>query len=173
GRAKARRYESVTVLFTDFKAFTKVAEQMSPEELVAELDYCFRGFDEITTRHGIEKIKTIGDAYMCVGGLPEPNPTHPEDVVRAALEMIEFMNRHLAEKARIGKPGFETRIGIHTGPVVAGIVGNKKFAYDVWGDTVNLAARMESSGQPGKVNVSQATYELIKDRFLCTSRGKV
>ena len=173
GRAKARRYESVTVLFTDFKSFTKVAEQMSPEELVAELDYCFRGFDEITTRHGIEKIKTIGDAYMCVGGLPEPNPTHPEDVVRAALEMIEFMNRHLAEKARIGKPGFETRIGIHTGPVVAGIVGNKKFAYDVWGDTVNLAARMESSGQPGKVNVSQATYELIKDRFLCTSRGKV
>jgi adenylate cyclase len=173
GKAKAQRYNSVSVLFTDFKSFTQVAESLSPEELVAELDYCFREFDEITTRLGIEKIKTIGDSYMCACGLPEPNKKHAELVVQAGLEMLAFMKKYQTEKKANNQPYFEMRVGIHTGPVVAGIVGNKKFAYDVWGDTVNMAARMESSGEPGKVNISETTYNKVKKKFICTPRGKI
>ena len=172
-KAAAQSYRSVTVLFTDFKSFTQATEQMSPDELVAELDKCFRAFDEISTKYGIEKIKTIGDSYMCAGGLPEANTTHPIDAVRAALEIREFMNTFNLERARAGRPVFETRIGLHTGPVIAGIVGSKKFAYDIWGDTVNTAARMESSGEIGKVNISQSTYNLVKEDFHCESRGKI
>ncbi len=173
GKAKARRYDSVTVLFTDFKGFTAISEQISAEELVAELDECFRAFDDIIGRYGIEKIKTIGDAYFCAAGLPEPTSTHAVDMVRAALEMQVFM-KHFAEKNRAaGKPVFVCRIGIHTGPVVAGVVGQKKFAYDIWGDTVNMGARMESSGEPGRVNISEATYALVKEKFSCIPRGKV
>ncbi len=145
---------------------------MSAEDLVAELDICFRAFDEITSKYGIEKIKTIGDAYMCAGGLPTPNNTHAHDVVNAALEMQEQMILFQKEQKRKGKPIFEIRIGIHTGPVVAGIVGNKKFAYDIWGDAVNLAARMEAGGVVGKVNISSSTYNLIKNDFACEARGK-
>lgn len=173
GKAKAQRYESVTVLFTDFKSFTQIAEKLSPEDLVAELDECFREFDRITERHGVEKIKTIGDAYMCAGGLPLPNDTHPIDVVNVALEMVAFMESYAARRRARGLPVFEIRIGIHTGPVVAGIVGSRKFAYDIWGDTVNLASRMESSGEPGRVNISAKTYEQVGTLFRCTSRGKV
>ena len=173
GKAKARKYESVTVLFTDIQSFTKIAEQMAPEMVVHQLDTCFRAFDKITEKYGIEKIKTIGDAYMCAGGLPLPNITHPKDVVQAALEMQRFMHTFNKQKQLEGIPPFEIRIGIHTGPVVAGIVGDKKFAYDIWGDTVNLAARMESGGQPGKVNISRATYQLVKDDFYCIPRGKI
>ncbi|MEM9822769.1 MAG: adenylate/guanylate cyclase domain-containing protein [Bacteroidota bacterium] len=172
GQSKARKYDSVTVLFSDIKSFTQIAEQMSPEELVKELDVCFRAFDKITDQYGIEKIKTIGDAYMCAGGLPTPNKTHPHDVVKAALDMQQFMTQHQKDQQSKGKPPFEIRIGIHTGPVVAGIVGNNKFAYDIWGDTVNLASRMESGGAVGKVNISRATYELIKKDFDCQARGK-
>ncbi len=173
GKAKARRYDSVTVLFTDFKGFTAISEQISAEELVAELDECFRAFDDIIGKYSIEKIKTIGDAYFCAAGLPEPTTTHAEDMVRAALEMQVFM-KHFGEKNRAAnKPVFVCRIGIHTGPVVAGVVGQKKFAYDIWGDTVNMGARMESSGEPGRVNISEATYALVKDKFTCIPRGKV
>lgn len=173
GKARARKYDSVSVLFTDFKNFTQIAEKLSAEELVAELDLYFRKFDEITEKHHIEKIKTIGDAYMCAGGIPEENTTHPTDTVLAGLEMIDFLQDLQHDKIEKGLPYFQVRIGIHTGPVVAGVVGTKKFAYDIWGDTVNLAARMESSGAPGKLNISQTTYELVKDRFECSHRGKI
>lgn len=173
GAAKAKQYDSVSVLFTDFKNFTQIAEKLNAEELVAELDHCFKGFDAITTKYGIEKIKTIGDAYMCAGGIPDVNQTHPMDTVLAALEMVKFLHDYQLPKIKQGQPYFEVRIGIHTGPVVAGVVGTRKFAYDIWGDTVNLAARMESSGEPGKVNISESTFELVKDHFKCIHRGKI
>lgn len=173
GKAQAKQYESVTVLFTDFKSFTQIAEKLPPEDLVAELDECFREFDRITGLHGVEKIKTIGDAYMCAGGLPLSNATHPVDVVSVAIDMLAFMEKHAEKRREKGLPVFEIRIGIHTGPVVAGIVGSRKFAYDIWGDTVNVASRMESSGQPGKINISSKTYEMVKDHFRCSPRGKV
>ncbi len=173
GKAKAKQYASVTVLFSDIVSFTQIAEAFSATELVTLLDDCFRGFDKIAIKYGIEKIKTIGDAYMCVGGLPVPNETHAYDVVRAGIEMQAFVknyNRTLAER---GLSDLAIRIGIHTGPVVAGIVGSTKFAYDIWGDTVNLAARMESGGAAGQVNISRTTYEQVKDRFSFEERGKI
>jgi adenylate cyclase len=173
GEAKAKSFEMVSVLFTDFKNFTQASEHLSPEELVAEINFCYSEFDRIITRHGIEKIKTIGDSYMCAGGLPVTNSTHPYDIVAAGLEMAEFIERNKKEKVKLGHPTFDLRIGVHSGPVVAGIVGIKKFSYDIWGDTVNTASRMESSGQIGRVNISEVTYELIKDVYACTHRGKL
>jgi class 3 adenylate cyclase/Tfp pilus assembly protein PilF len=173
GTATAKSYDSVTVLFTDFKDFTKLSEILTPEELVAEINECFSAFDAIMQKYGIEKIKTIGDAYMAAGGLPKVNSTHPRDVVRAAIAIREFMNELKIKKQAEGKLFFRIRIGIHTGPVVSGIVGTKKFAYDIWGDTVNTASRMESSGEPEKVNISGTTYELVKDNFDCFYRGKL
>jgi class 3 adenylate cyclase len=173
GSAKARDYDKVTVMFTDFKDFTKISEQLTPAELVKEIDLCFSAFDRIIQKYGVEKIKTIGDAYMCVGGLPVPNKTHAIDVVNAALEIRAFMEKHNQEKAQNGEHQFKIRIGIHSGTVVAGIVGVKKFAYDIWGDTVNIASRIESSGEPNKINISGSTFDLIKDSFNCTYRGKI
>ncbi len=173
GKSEARNFDLVSVMFTDFKGFTYMAEKLSPKELVAEIDYCFRNFDEIISRHGIEKIKTIGDAYMCAGGIPIPNTSNPIDLVKAGLEIQEFMKQLKSERMAQNKACFELRLGIHTGPVIAGIVGSKKFQYDIWGDTVNIAARMESSGEVGKVNVSQFTYNLVKDQFVCEYRGKI
>ncbi len=173
GSAEARHFDDITVMFTDFKGFTQIAEQMSPAELVAEIDVCFKAFDNIITRNGLEKIKTIGDSYMCAGGLPVPSADHAEKVVKAALEIQQFMLQHQQERQAGGKARFEARIGVHTGPVVAGIVGVKKFAYDIWGDTVNIASRMESSGEAGKVNISGSTYALVKDTFTCQYRGKI
>ena len=173
GKATAKHYDKVTVLFSDFKDFTLITEKLDPNQLVAEIDFCFRKFDEITTKHNLEKIKTIGDAYLCAGGLPVPNESNPVDVINAAIELQTFMNNLKIERDAKGEFSFEVRIGIHTGPVVAGIVGVKKFAYDIWGDTVNTAARMEQNSEPGKINISGTTYQLIKDKFSCTYRGKV
>lgn len=170
---KPVRYESVTVMFTDFKSFTKIAESVSPEELIAELDGCFRLFDNIVSEFNLEKIKTIGDSYMCAGGLPVANQTHPVDVVRAAIEMQCRLHALMQQKQAEGKRLFEMRIGIHTGPVVAGVVGSHKFAYDIWGDTVNTAARLEQGSEPTKINVSETTYQLVKDIFPCTYRGRL
>lgn len=173
GKAKIRHHEMVSVLFTDFKGFTKLAEVMPPEELVQELEKCFTMFDEIMDKHNLEKIKTIGDAYMAVGGLPEPNPTNFVDIVLAGLEIQRSMDEFKAEKEANGEPFWETRLGINTGKLIAGVIGKNKFAYDVWGDTVNTASRMESSGEIGRVNISGVTYELVKDFFECEYRGKI
>ncbi len=175
GKAAAKHFDQATVLFTDFSGFTQLSERVSPQELVAELNACFKEFDEVLATYHIEKIKTIGDAYMAAGGLPDPQHGSPRDVVLAALDMQACMVRHKAERDAFGKPFFEMRVGIHTGPVVAGIVGVKKFQYDIWGDTVNTASRMESSGQVGRVNISEATYLLLKNEpgLHFTPRGKV
>ncbi|EMJ90565.1 adenylate/guanylate cyclase catalytic domain protein [Leptospira alstonii serovar Pingchang str. 80-412] len=167
------RYESVTVLFTDMAGFTKIAETMSPEELLNELDLFFREFDSITKNHRMEKIKTIGDAYMAAGGLPLANKTHSIDAVLCGLEFQRFMRLKKQERESNRQPYWELRLGIHTGSVVAGVVGSEKFAYDIWGDSVNTASRMESSGIPGEVNISSETYEKIKDFFICEHRGKI
>ncbi|MEO8067393.1 MAG: adenylate/guanylate cyclase domain-containing protein [Flavobacteriales bacterium] len=175
GSAAARSFEQATVLFTDFKGFTQLAEQLGPADLVAEIDHCFKGLDAIVEHHRIEKIKTIGDAYMAAAGLPDPNASSAKDMVFAALEMQEFIQRRRTDRLSAGLPAFEMRAGIHTGPVIAGIVGVKKFAYDIWGDTVNTASRMESSGEIGRVNISATTYAQVKNvaGFRFEARGLV
>ena len=170
GKAQARQYQEATVLFSDFKKFTSIAEQLSPEELVEELDKCIKAFDFIISQHeDIEKIKTIGDAYMCASGLNDRKGL-PNNMIKAALEMQAFLEEQKQERIRLGKPYFEARIGVHTGPVAAGV---QIFAYDLRGDTVNTAARVEANSEPGKVNISETTYNLIKYAFQCTHRGKV
>lgn len=166
-------YESATVLFTDFVGFTKLAEKMTPEELVTELDNSFCKFDEIAQRHNLEKIKTIGDSYMAAGGLPTPNETHAVDCVLAALEFQAYIESERIRRGALGLPVWLIRIGIHSGPLIAGVIGQEKFAYDVWGDTVNTASRMESSGEPGRINISRDTYELVKEFFECEFRGQI
>lgn len=173
GTAKAKMFERVTVMFIDIKNFTTISQHLSPELLVAEIDFLFRGFDEITKRFEVEKIKTIGDAYMCAGGIPVPDLNNAENVARAAFEILQFMEQLKQERLSRNQSFLEIRIGINTGAVVAGIVGSSKFAYDIWGDTVNTAARMEQSGEVGKINISGDTYELLKDKFNCTYRGKI
>ena len=170
GTAKAKYFDNVTVIFTDFVNFTKTSEQMTPQELIDELHNCFKNFDEIITRYNIEKIKTIGDAYLAVAGLPIADPKHAENTVSAAIEIRNFMVNRYKE---LGDKTFKIRIGIHTGNVIAGIVGLAKFQYDIWGDTVNTAARMEQSSANGKINISQTTYDLVKDKFVCTYRGDI
>lgn len=173
GKAKARRFPEATVLFCDFVNFTKTAEQLGPTALVQELDACFKEFDNIMDEFdGVEKIKTIGDAYMAASGLTE-NKTMPNDIIRAALKMQDFLSAEAVKRKALGLPFFTGRIGLHTGPVVAGVVGARKFAYDIWGDTVNVASRIESKSEPGKVNISETTYRLIKYTFACEYRGKV
>jgi adenylate cyclase len=175
GKADARDFDLVSILFTDFKGFTEKSAKLSATELVAEINICFEAFDGIMEKYGIEKIKTIGDAYMAAGGLPVPTDDAVKNTLLAALEMQDFITSRKATMDEAGNPAFEMRVGIHTGPVVAGIVGVKKFQYDIWGDTVNTASRMESAGEVGKVNISQATYELLKDDpdFSFESRGKI
>lgn len=173
GRAAARAYEEVTVLFTDFVGFTDIASRLSASALVEELDTCFRAFDRITAAEGLEKIKTIGDAYLCVGGLPNPLPDHAAAAVRAARAMQDWMSERRSTLEAQGRPAFRMRVGLHTGPVVAGVVGDRKFAYDIWGDTVNTAARMESAGEPDRINISSATRGHLPEGFVCTPRGSV
>jgi ligand-binding sensor domain-containing protein/class 3 adenylate cyclase len=175
GASEAKHFDEVSILFTDFKGFTTISERLSPKDLVKDLHECFSAFDQISEKSGIEKIKTIGDSYMAASGLPKPNVKHARSIVLAALEMIQFIELGKQAKIKEKLPYFEMRIGIHTGPVVAGIVGVKKFSYDVWGDTVNTASRMESNSEPGKVNISQKTYELLKhdDYFSFEKRGEI
>lgn len=173
GKAKARRFPEATVLFCDFVNFTQISENLGATALVQELDACFKAFDEIMDEFpGVEKIKTIGDAYMAASGLTD-RKTMPNDMVRAALKMQEFLAKEADKRRQLGLPFFTGRIGLHTGPVVAGVVGARKFAYDIWGDTVNVASRMEGKSEPGKVNVSETTYQLIRYNFACEYRGKV
>lgn len=173
GRAEAREYAHASVLFTDFIGFTAIAEKMTPVKLLHELDFCFSEFDRICDKYDLERLKTVGDAFMACAGLPEPNPAHAIRCTRAAVEMRDFMISYRAEKERAGAESWDIRIGIHSGPVVAGIVGQKKFAYDIWGDTVNLASRMESAAVAGQINISRATYELVKGEFKCEPRGEI
>lgn len=172
GKATARKFEDATVLMADFKNFTEIAEKLTPEKLVHELDYCFRGFDYIISQYEVEKIKTIGDAYLCASGLVN-RKTIPFKIVKAALEMQEFLSDYKQEKIKKGEPYFEARIGLHTGPVIAGVVGVNKFAYDIWGETVNIAARMEANCKEGEVNISNSTFQMVKYNFECQYRGKV
>jgi class 3 adenylate cyclase len=172
GKVKAKRFESVSVMFTDFKGFTAYSDKLSPEELVDSIDFYYSRFDEIVEKHGLEKIKTVGDAYMCAGGLTDSDQNNAHKMIAAAIEIADFV-----KESKKNDPDdmtrFDIRIGINTGPVVAGVVGKKKFAYDIWGDTVNIASRMESNSEPGKINVSEATYILIKDQFICSYRGEI
>ncbi|MBL7923470.1 MAG: tetratricopeptide repeat protein [Bacteroidia bacterium] len=173
GTSRTKSFGEVSVMFADFVDFTKISEKISPEALVGEIHTCFSAFDLIIQKYKVEKIKTIGDAYLCAGGLPLSDPDHAEHVVRAALEIREYMRQRRKIKESKNEIPFELRIGIHSGPVVAGIVGVKKYAYDIWGDTVNIAARLEQSSLPGKINISSKTYELVKNKFQCSYRGKI
>lgn len=172
GSVLAKKFESVTVLFTDFKGFTYYAEHLTPEELVKSVDFYFSKFDEIMEKYDLEKIKTVGDSYMCVGGLPFPTADHAFKIVQAAFEIIQFV-----EEAKNNKTNnlthFDVRVGVNSGPVVAGVVGTKKFSYDIWGDTVNVASRMETASEIGRINISESTYHLIKEAFDCTYRGVI
>lgn len=173
GRATPRNYDSVSVLFTDFKSFTKLTTNMDPEHLVKELNEWFIAFDDIVSKYNLEKIKTIGDSYMCAGGIPSPYPGHEYNIVKAGLEIQDHISAKNKTRAEAGLPAWDLRIGIHVGPLVAGVVGRIKYAYDIWGSTVNIASRMESNGEAGRVNISAQTYELVKDRFICSYRGKI
>lgn len=173
GRATPRHYKSVSVMFTDFRGFTLLTDHMSPDVLVAELDACFNAFDEIIESNNLEKIKTIGDSYMCAGGIPVQDELHVLKIVKAGLEIQQYIVNNNERRLEKGLEPWYLRIGIHVGPVVAGVVGKMKYAYDIWGSTVNIASRMESNGEPGKVNISAATYEMIKDYYECSYRGKI
>jgi len=173
GRAVPRHYDLVSVMFTDFKGFTGVAEKLDPIDLISELDSCFVYFDDVVERFNLEKIKTIGDSYMCAGGIPVPNETNPVESILAGMEILNFMKKKREEKSERGEPFWEIRIGIHSGSVIAGVVGKRKFAYDIWGDAVNMASRLETADEVWKINISAQTYELVKDYFECSYRGKI
>jgi len=172
GKVQAKKFESVTVLFTDFVGFTEYAENLAPEKLVESIDYYFSKFDAIIEKYDLEKIKTSGDSYMCAGGLPFETPDHAHKMIQVAKEILDFVNQSFINNTQ-NQTRFEIRIGINTGPVVAGVVGTKKFAYDIWGDTVNIASRMETNSIPGKINISENTYQLIKETFDCEYRGEI
>jgi class 3 adenylate cyclase len=165
GSIEPKQFNHVTVLFTDFVNFTGISSQMTPTELVQEIHKNFTAFDAIMEKNGLEKIKTIGDAYMAVCGLPHERADHAQCAAKAALDIQQYMRQNGGK--------FHIRIGLNSGPVVAGVVGVKKYAYDIWGDTVNVASRMESNSEAGKVNISGTTYELIKNEFICEHRGKI
>jgi len=171
GSTQPKYFDSVSVMFADFVGFTKASTKMSAPKLVSTLDSYFKSFDEIIESHGLEKIKTIGDSYMCAGGLPTANSTHAIDTVAAAIDILAVIKNFNEQNHSLKSPKLEVRIGIHTGPLIAGVVGTKKFAYDIWGNTVNQASRMESSSEPGKINVSEQTQKIINDEYDCVFRG--
>jgi class 3 adenylate cyclase len=169
GSVDPRYFEDATIMFTDFVGFTLSTEKLAAEDLVHQLHDYFTAFDRISRRYGIEKLKTIGDSYMCISGMPVRNPAHPVDVVMAAFEMLHAVQ----QRKMANSGGWGVRIGIHTGPVVAGVVGIEKFAFDIWGDSVNFSSRMESSGAPNRINVSERTWTRVKDFFDCEHRGRI
>jgi class 3 adenylate cyclase len=173
GSITPRHYPIATVLFSDLAGFTKITKGMDATALVDELNYLFVGFDRIIRHHNMEKIKTLGDGYMAAAGIPVQNSTNPVEAIEAALELIAFVKSRKEENIKNGLPPWELRIGIHTGEIIAGVIGSNKFTYDIWGATVNTASRMESAGEPGKVNISGITYQLAKDKFKCVRRGKI
>ena len=173
GSAQPQVFKSATVLFADFVGFTRLASDLSPQEVINILNECFSAFDEICDKHRLERIKTIGDAYMCVGGAPRENDTNAVDAVHAAWEIMEWMEDWNARRISENLPEWNLRIGIHTGELVAGVIGKKKFAYDVWGDTVNTASRLESHSEAGKINLSREMYDQVKGLYTCTYRGEV
>lgn len=173
GKTKPLNYSKATVLFADIKDFTTISEQLSPDDLIEGLDAYFERFDKVIEKYDIEKIKTIGDAYVCAGGVPTKSEGNPHIVVQAALDFMYEIDKLRRERTAVGKIPFEFRIGIHTGQLVAGVIGIRKFAYDIWGDTVNMAARMQQTSEAGKINISGATYELVRDKFACIYRGKI
>ncbi len=173
GKATPRELAHVTVMFIDFVGFSRYASGRQPREIVSDLQVCFEAFDRIMKEFNLEKIKTIGDAYMCAGGVPEPRDGHELDMIRAAHRIQEFMKGWIESQKAHGEPHFQARVGIHSGPVVAGVVGLHKFTYDIWGNTVNIASRMESNGEPGRVNISQTTYDLVREDVICRPRGRI
>ncbi len=173
GKTIAKDFDEVTVMFADFKNFTSISENFTAQELVALINLYYSAFDDIISKNRVEKIKTIGDCYMCAGGLPVESKTNAEDTIKAAVEIKDFMSNENKKRQLLGLPFFDIRIGCHTGPIVAGIVGIKKYAYDIWGDTVNIASRIESNGEAGKVNISGTSYNLVKNKFKCQYRGKI
>jgi class 3 adenylate cyclase/uncharacterized protein HemY len=173
GKTKARSYDIVTVLFMDIKGFTKISEQFTAEEIVSSIGEYFEIFDLIVEKHEIEKIKTIGDAYLCVSGLPIASADHAEKMIYVAKDFIQAVHALKEKRLEQGKHIFDFRVGINSGPVAAGVVGTKKFAYDIWGDTVNTASRMQSNGEPGRINISHSTYQLVCEKFTCTYRGEI
>lgn len=173
GRSEPKHFDAVTVLFTDFVGFTRVAETMRPRDLIDDLDDYFRRFDTLAARFGMEKLKTIGDAYMAAGGVPRPNATHAVDGALFALALRRCAADVARERGDRGLPSFGIRIGLHTGPLVAGVIGTQRFTYDVWGDTVNTASRMETTGEAGRINVSDTTRRLVEPWFVCEPRGRI
>lgn len=173
GKTRARHYESVSVIFTDFKDFTKVSEVLSPQDLVNTIDEYYESFDNLLSKYGAEKIKTVGDAYICAIGIPLETKDNAIKAVDLSMAILAEVNRIRAKLLEAGRPAFDIRIGVHTGPLIAGVVGIKKFAYDIWGDTVNTAARMQESGAPNRINISQATWQHVHDHFICHYRGKI
>jgi len=172
GKVTAKKFESASVLFTDFVGFTKYTEFLDPEVLVQRMDYYYAAFDAIIEKYGLEKIKTIGDAYMCAAGIPDPDPEHAVKIARAGQDIVAFIEEVKKEK-KADDVAFDIRVGINSGPLVTGVVGTKKFAYDIWGDTVNVAGRMESISEPGRITISENTYTLVKDHLDCEPRGEI
>lgn len=173
GTVTPERYQDSTIMFTDFAGFTKVVPTLKPEKLIESLSFYFDEFDNITAKHNLIKIKTIGDSYMAAGGLPERNSTHPVDTILAALKIVDYVRSYGEKKHLNETPYLPVRIGIHTGKAVVGVIGKKRFAYDIWGETVNLAARLEEHSDKNAINISETTYKRVKNFFDCEDRGEV
>ena len=173
GSVQPRYYASVTILFTDFQGFTRMTERIEPRALIEQLHEHFSIFDDIVTRYRLEKVKTIGDAYMCVAGLPRQTSSHASDACNAALDIRDYIARTNIDRTKLGLPCWNIRIGIHTGGVIAGVVGKKKFTYDVWGDAVNTAALMEEHAEPGQILLSDSTFGRLHDEFDTVFRDQI
>jgi adenylate cyclase len=172
-RVQPRFFDSASVIFIDFSGFTRIVETMEPASVIDQLDQHFTRFDDIMAKHRLEKLKTIGDAYLAVGGVPEPNRSHPIDAALCALQILDHLTKLNRQREKLHLPAWLARIGINTGPVIAGVVGKHKFTYDIWGNTVNVAERVEAAGVPGRITVSEATWQHIKGRFETEPRGAV